>query len=209
MLARLSVTALLLAFGAARASAAPIPVRMVVVATFETGRDTGDAPGEFRLWDERAHLDEVIPERGAAGEALTAFVLDPRFDFRKTYWLFTGIAGTDPKIATIGTAAWASFVIDGDELRELDDRNAPRDWPYGLFAIGADRPDTRLSDPKHFGSAADAAPLDMRFPLNASLARWAYALTRNVALPNTPALALAAIRAGWVGFPAAQAPPPW
>ena len=216
--------------GGARALAASIPVRMVVVATFETGRDTGDAPGEFQFWVEREHLDEVIPERGAihpirrskaglyglvpgdaghmvdgAGEALTAFVLDPRFDFRKTYWLFTGISGTDPKVATIGTAAWASFVVDGDELREIDDREAPHDWPSGLFAIGADRPDVRPSDPKHFGSALDVAPLDMGFPLNAGLARWAYELTRNVKLPDTPALA--AIRAKWVGFPAAQAPP--
>ena len=208
-----------------RASAAPIPVRMVVVATFETGRDTGDAPGEFQFWVEREHMGEVIPERGAlhpirrnrrglyglvpgdaghmvdaAGEALCAFVLDPRFDFRKTYWLFTGISGTDPRVATIGTAAWASFVVDGDELRELDDREAPKDWPYGLFAIGADRPDMRPSDPKHFGSATDVAPLDMGFPLNASLTRWAYALTRNVRLPDTAALA--AIRAKWVGFPA-------
>ncbi len=232
MSVRVFATLLLLGWAVVthRASAAPIPVRMVVVATFETGRDTGDAPGEFQFWVEREHMDEVIPERGAlhpirrnrrglyglvpgdaghmvdaAGEALCAFVLDPRFDFRKTYWLFTGISGTDPKVATIGTAAWASFVVDGDELRELDDREAPKDWPYGLFAIGAERPDMRPSDPKHFGSANDVAPLDMGFPLNASLTRWAYGLTRNVPLPDTAALA--AIRAKWVGFPAAQAPP--
>ncbi len=221
---------LLLLLAGRPAFAAAIPVRMVVVATFETGRDTGDAPGEFQFWVEREHLDEVIPERGAlhpirrgksglyglvpgdadhmtdeAPEALTAFVLDPRFDFRRTYWLFTGISGTDPRVATIGTAAWASFVVDGDELREIDDREAPRGWPDGLFAIGADRPDTLPTDPKHFGSATGIGPLDMVYRLNAGLARWAYGLTREVKLADTPALA--AIRATWTGFPAAEAAP--
>jgi len=136
LLLKLSTVLLLLATAGQPGSAAdipPLPVKMVVVACFETGADTGDAPGEFQFWVEREHLDDVIPIRGAlhpvrrnkaglyglvpgdtghmgstAGEALTAFVLDPRFDFRHTYWLFTGISGVDPKVGTVGTAAWAS-----------------------------------------------------------------------------------------------------
>jgi hypothetical protein len=42
----------------------PIPVKVMVIANFEPGADTGDAPGEFQLWAEREHLDEVIPVRG-------------------------------------------------------------------------------------------------------------------------------------------------
>jgi hypothetical protein len=34
----------------AQAFQAPIPIRVVVVTTFENGQDTGDAPGEFQNW---------------------------------------------------------------------------------------------------------------------------------------------------------------
>ena len=41
--------------------AKPIRIKVVVVAAFERGEDTGDAPGEFQLWVEREHLDQVLP----------------------------------------------------------------------------------------------------------------------------------------------------
>jgi len=79
------------------------PVRVVVVANFENGADAGDKPGEYQFWVEREHLDETLKVRGAKGvvrrnkqglyglllENLTPFLLDPRFEFDKTYWLFT------------------------------------------------------------------------------------------------------------------------
>jgi len=36
-------------------------VKVVVVAMFERGADTGDEPGEFQYWVERNKLDRVIP----------------------------------------------------------------------------------------------------------------------------------------------------
>src|SRR5690348_11515466 len=44
----------------AGSAAPPIPVRVVVVAMFERGEDTGDVPGEFQLWVEREHLAQVF-----------------------------------------------------------------------------------------------------------------------------------------------------
>ena len=41
--------------------AAPIPVKVVVVTMFERGEDTGDTPGEYQLWVEREHLDQIFP----------------------------------------------------------------------------------------------------------------------------------------------------
>ena len=38
------------------ANAAPIAVRMVVVANFENGADVGDKPGEYQFWVEREHI---------------------------------------------------------------------------------------------------------------------------------------------------------
>jgi purine nucleoside permease len=212
--------------------AAPIAVKVIVVANFEPGADTGDEPGEFQLWAEREHLGEAIPVRGVlhplmrnrqglygivwgstgsmlggAAEQLTALLLDPRFDFTHTYWLFTGISGVDPKVASVGSAAWARWVVSGDTLREFDDREVPRNWPYGLFAIGAKAPDTLPTDATSFGglTPGDVGPLGMAVPLNQGLATWAVGMTRNVAIPDDPALAKA--RAAWTGYPNAQKPP--
>jgi purine nucleoside permease len=201
------------------ASMAPLPVRMVVVANFENGADVGDKPGEYQLWVEREHLDEKLEVRGAGGpvrrnkqglyglllENLTPFLLDPRFDFKRTYWLFTGISGADPQVASVGSAAWARWVVNGDELREIDDREIPSDWPYGLFAIGSLKPNTLPTDPNGFGSVESADELGMAYPLNRGLAQWAFNMTRNTVIPDTPQLAKQ--REAWNGYPNAQRPP--
>ena len=207
-----------------------VPVKVIVVANFEPGNDTGDAPGEFQFWAEREHLDEVIPIKGALhplrrnkdglygmvwgatgsmfgspAEQLMALVLDPRLDFSKTYWLFTGISGVDPNVASVGSAAWARWVVQGDTLREFDDREIPAGWPYGLFAIGANAPNMLPNDPKSFGGVTDASVLSMALPLNQRLAYWAYSRTKDVQIPDT--VALQKDRAAWKGFPNAQRPP--
>jgi purine nucleoside permease len=217
------LTASLIAFvftaSAVAAEPKPIPVRMVVVANFENGKDTGDKPGEYQFWVEREHLDETLTVRGATGvvrrnaqglyglllENLYAFVLDSRFDFSKTYWLFTGISGVDPTVASVGSAAWARWVVNGDELREIDDREIPAGWPYGLFAIGSTKPNTLPTDPNSFGSVESADELGMAYALNQGLARWAFELTKNATIPDTPTLQKQ--REAWKGYPNAQRPP--
>lgn len=208
----------------------PIPVKVMVVANFEPGADTGDAPGEFQLWAEREHLDEVIPVRGALhplrrnkdglygvvwGDPhslvampdiqLMALLLDPRFDFSHTYWLFTGISGADPEAASVGSVAWARWVVSGDAMREFAENEVPKGWPYGLFAIGAKAPGQLPAAADSFAGMTDTGSLSMAVPLNAGLAQWAFALSKDVTLPDSPALAAA--RARWTGYPAAQRPP--
>lgn len=198
----------------------PIAVKMVVVANFEPGKDEGDAPGEFQFWVEREHLNEVIPIRAAPPvrrnkdglygiklASLRDFILDPRFDFSKTYWLFTGISGVDPRMASVGSAAWAGWVVDGDALREVDDREIPKGWPYGLWPIGADRPDTLPTHLKGFAGQTDPQLIINRMvlALNRSLTDWAYRMTKDVVIPDTPALQKA--RTQWKGYANAQKPP--
>jgi purine nucleoside permease len=55
----LCVSSLLFAQIATQTS--PIRVKVVVVTMFERGEDTGDAPGEYQLWVEREHLDQILP----------------------------------------------------------------------------------------------------------------------------------------------------
>ncbi|WIW90073.1 purine nucleoside permease (plasmid) [Sphingobium sp. V4] len=208
----------------------PIPVKVIVIANFEPGEDKGDVPGEFQLWAEREKLDEVIPIKGAlhplrrngaglygmcwgspdtmlggVAEQLMSLLLDPRFDFSKTYWLFTGISGVDPQVASVGSAAWSRWVVQGDTLREFDDREVAKDWPYGLFAIGADAPNKLPANTESFAGFTDTGKLAMAVKLNQSLAQWAYDRTRDVVIPDSPELQKA--RAAWKGYPNAQKPP--
>jgi purine nucleoside permease len=60
MTRRLTLCILLLLCGfAAPAHADPIKVKVVVVAMFEVGKDTGDVPGEFQFWVEREKLERT------------------------------------------------------------------------------------------------------------------------------------------------------
>ena len=200
----------------ASAGPRPITVKVVVVAMFEVGNDTGDIPGELQYWIERDHLDKVYPlpagyhaarmnndgemailtGSGTAHAAATimALGLDPRFDFSHAYWLIAGIAGATPERASLGSAVWARWVVDGDLGYEIDPREMPQDWSTGYVPLRKTRP-----------FEAPAVPLDGQvYELNAALAQWAYELTRNVPLSDPDALKQ--IRASFAGS-AAQRPP--
>jgi purine nucleoside permease len=198
----------------------PWPVRAVIVTTFEIGNDTGDAPGEFQLWVEREHLDEVVAFPGGthplrsnadhtvlgmvsgttlvnATASMMALGLDPRFDLTHAYFLINGIAGIDPEVGSIGSAAWASYVV-GDVAREIDRADMPAEWPYGWFPVGAHAPDP---------PTVPAAPWTRTnlYILNPKLAQWAFLQTRSLKLVDDPAVA--AFRAEYKGFAEAQKPP--
>ena len=126
---------ILSAAGAFAAVPAPIPVKVVVISLFEPGADKGDTPGEYQYWVEREHLDRVFAfpqgfhdlrmnDQGVLGvlagvgtaraaASIMALGLDPRFDLSKAYWLVAGIAGADPEDASLGSAVWAEWVVDG------------------------------------------------------------------------------------------------
>src|ERR1700730_10358071 len=46
--------------------------------------------------------------RGAA--SIMALGMDPRFDLSHAYWIVPAIAGIDPNVASVGSAAWAEWV---------------------------------------------------------------------------------------------------
>lgn len=196
----------------------PLPVRIVIVTMFEIGADSGDAPGEFQFWKERRHLDTRIafPQsyhdlfynadsrilgmvtgegniRSAA--ATMALGLDGRFDLSHAYWLVAGIAGIDPEDASVGSAAWARYLVDGDLAHEIDAREIPADWKSGRFPLDRNGPgDPRPPDPR-----------GEMFELNGALRDWAYALTKDLHLPDEPGIV--AERARYVGYPMARRPP--
>lgn len=194
----------------------PIPVKVVVVAMFEVGQDTGDAPGELQYWVERDHLDRVYPlpagyhavrmndagemavltGQGTAHAAATimALGLDPRFDLSHAYWIIAGIAGGSPERVSLGSAAWARWVVDADLGYEIDAREIPPDWTTGYIPLRKTRP-----------FELPAAPLEGQvFAVNPALAQWAFHLTKDVALADSDTLK--DVRSHFGGA-AAQMPP--
>ncbi|MGA2219035.1 MAG: purine nucleoside permease [Terracidiphilus sp.] len=194
----------------------PIPVKVVVVTMFEVGEDTGDQPGELQYWVERDHLDSVYPlpagyhavRMNASGEmavltgqgtahaasTIMALGLDPRFDLTHAYWIVAGIAGGSPDRVSLGSAAWARFVVDGDLGYEIDAREIPPDWSTGYLPLRKAKP---FEPP--------AAPIDGQvYALNASLAQWAFNLTRSTPLRDSDRLK--EVRSRFDGA-AAQRPP--
>lgn len=196
-----TVTVLTLLAFACAAADQPIPVKVVVVTMFERGADTGDDPGEFQYWVEREKLDRVLPfpqgyhalrmnrdgvlgtvtgvgtARAAAN--IMALGMDPRFDLSKAYWLVAGIAGIDPADGSIGSAAWAEWVVDGDLGYEIDAREIPAGWKTGFVPLRRTIP---YEQPRR---SADVGEV---YHLGPALVDWAFRLTENTAIPDGEAL---------------------
>jgi purine nucleoside permease len=191
---------LLVPVAMAAAAERPIPVKVVVVTMFERGADTGDEPGEFQFWVERNHLDRIVSfpqgyhdlrmnKDGVLGvltgvgnsksaASIMALGLDARFDLRKAYWLVAGIAGVDPADASLGSAVWAEWVVEGDLGHEIDAREIPPGWKTGYVPL---RKSVPYEQPR---TAVDGET----YHLNAGLADWAFNLTRNVTLMDSEAM---------------------
>jgi len=212
----IAVVLLVVAATATSAKPRPIRVKVIVVAMFEVGADAGDAPGELQYWVERDHLDQVYPlaagyhavRMNGAGEmavltgqgtahaaaTIMALGLDPRFDLSHAYWIVAGIAGANPNRASLGSAVWARWVVDGDLGYEIDAREIPSDWSTGYVPLRKKRP-----------FESPAAPLDGQvYALNSGLTEWAFSLTRATPLGDSDHLK--EIRSHFDGA-AAQRPP--
>jgi purine nucleoside permease len=194
----------------------PIPVKVVVVTMFERGEDTGDVPGEYQLWVEREHLDQIFPSSGfhhlrmnkdgvlgiltgvgtaKAAASVMALGLDPRFDLSKAYWLVAGIGGGDPADVSLGSAVWCDYVLDGDLSFEIDARQIPDNWPTGYVPL-------RKGAPYQQPAVADYGEV---YALNSDLVTWALHLTQAVPLPDSDNLRK--FRSRFPGFPNALKPP--
>lgn len=202
----------------AGAPASPIQIKVVVVTMFERGEDTGDAPGEFQLWVEREHLDQVVPlpagyhhvrlnkdgvlgmvtgvGTAKAAASVMALGLDPRFDFSKAYWIVAGIGGGDPADVSLGSAVWADHVVDGDLSFEIDARQIPPGWPTGYVPLRKGTPYEQPVSNEGYGEV---------YALNSALVGWAVGLTQNVSLPDSEKLRQ--FRSRFSGFPNALKPP--
>jgi purine nucleoside permease len=159
-------------------AATRLTVRVLVLTMFD---------GETAPWLEHEHLTVRLDVGGAfapvrcdarglciatlgegksnAGTSLMAILLDRRLDLDHTFFLTAGIAGTPPSLGTLGFAAWARWVVDWDIGHHLLPDTAP-DVPHGYLPI--DGQDTST------------------YHLNEKLSTLALAVTRDVALADSP-----------------------
>ncbi|MGJ8681881.1 purine nucleoside permease [Paraglaciecola sp.] len=197
-------------------------IKAVIVTMYEDGEAVGDDAGELQLWLERGNFvhqldfplgeyDLYLSDDGVliicvgggipnATASIMALGLDNRFDLTKAYWIVAGISGGDPEDISLGSAAWAKHVVDGDLIYQIDSREMPETWPYGIIPLGAKAPAEKPED------ISTGWTLDtVSFALNSKLADWAYAQTKDVKIEDSKAIA--EFRALFKTYPNAQKPP--
>lgn len=189
--------AVLLALAAPLAWAQPVatprPLKVLIISMFEPEAAPWIAP--LKLTDSipvpgllpespalRCNADDVCLLTAGMGHAnvaasTMAVTLDPRFDLRQTYFLIAGIAGIDPARGTLGTAAWARYLVDFGIAHELDAREMPKGWASGYFGIMTRGPGEKPKLEYH----TEVAQLDE------ALLQKALALTKNAPLADSDA----------------------
>jgi len=114
-----------------------------------------------------------------AAASVMAVLFSGLFDLHETYFLVAGIAGIDPAHGTIGSAAWARYVVDGGIAHEIDAREMPRGWRDGYFGVLTHSP---VEIPKlEYHSEV--------FRLDERLLQKALEVSERTSLRDTPALA--------------------
>jgi len=111
-----------------------------------------------------------------AAASVMALVFSQVFDLSRTYFMVAGIAGINPEQGTLGSTAWARYLVDFGIQWEIDGREIPSTWTTGYLGINTKSP-------------TEKPPLDYRtevFQLNEALLQKAYALSRHVVLSDGP-----------------------
>jgi purine nucleoside permease len=137
--------------------ARPLPVKVLIINLFSLEaapwiaalKPTLDipVPGLSRDYPYvRCNGDGVCQMTTAMGHAnaaasVMAVVFSRLFDLHQTYFLIAGIAGIDPAHGTLGSAAWARYVVDSGIAHEIDARELPKGWSDGYFGVMTDGPD--------------------------------------------------------------------
>lgn len=111
-----------------------------------------------------------------AALSVSALISSDAFDISKTYFLITGIAGVNPRKATIGSVALPKFAIQVDTQMEFDAREIPTDWSTGYVPLGAGSVD---SYPK-FITGSEI------YELSDALRKQAMSVAKTVKLQDSP-----------------------
>ncbi|WP_067824858.1 purine-nucleoside phosphorylase [Nocardia inohanensis] len=134
---------------------------------------TVEVPGAYK--PVRCNADKLCVAETGQGKAnaatsMMAILGSDKFDFSHAYFLTAGIAGTPPDQGTLGSAAWARYVVDFDLGNHLEPAEAP-DVPFGYRPVEA------------YNTAV--------YKLDDALVDKAFELSQGVQLADTPQVAAA------------------
>lgn len=176
--------------------ARPVAVRVMTIVMAEGGPDPAKWTGEGKWWVENERLNTRIVVDGlrepvlcsAEGHCLMVTGVGPvesaasvmavglsrELDLRRTYFLVAGIAGVSPEVGTVGSAAWAEWVVSADTRSEIDIRELPKTFEFSGFRTFCQVP------------WCDGWPGEIgAYHLEPGLQQWAFQLSRNVKLSDT------------------------
>ncbi|KIK51123.1 hypothetical protein GYMLUDRAFT_234345 [Collybiopsis luxurians FD-317 M1] len=75
-----------------------------------------------------------------AASTISALVYSNIFNLKTTYFFIAGIAGVNPKVATIGDVTFAQYAVQVALQYEFDAREMPEDFPTGYVPQGSTAP---------------------------------------------------------------------
>ena len=124
---------------------------------------------------------QLVAGEGEINAAISTFSLvsSPLFNLTHTYFLLAGDGGINPKVATIGSVAFAQYAVQVALQYEIDAREKPPEFASGYIPQGSTLPD---SYPRYiYGTEV--------FQLNDALREHALSLARTATLADSPAAA--------------------
>lgn len=134
--------------------------KVVVVSMFELERDPWlkeldfvhnvSVPGLSPLYPQVHFTTNYTIMQATTGEgeinaasSITALLLNPLFDFSKSYFLIAGIAGGESSLTTIGSVTFAKYAVQVGLQYQVDYReyiHTNPNWTSGYFGYGVDNP---------------------------------------------------------------------
>ncbi|KAF7316197.1 WD-REPEATS-REGION domain-containing protein [Mycena indigotica] len=112
-----------------------------------------------------------------AASTISAVVYSGNFNLTSTYFLVAGVAGINPKLATIGAVTFARYAVQVGVQFEVDARQIPSNFSTGYFAQGSTGPGQPPSVDWWYGTEV--------FELNDALRQAAFNLTMPAILNDS------------------------
>lgn len=202
----------------------PLQVKAVIITFWCVPTEVGPGD-EFDSWVERLPLPDVVQWPAAcdasgrpdclrwnsglstlgvctgagkvtAAAALSSLLHHPRLQFDgNTLWLSAGVAGADPRAASLGSAVWTSVAVDGERAFFLDSREMPQNWPIGWVPLSRKRP---YGAPRPSQQEAAKFRVALKPPPADGLLERAFRRSLSVSLGDS--VKLQALRKPWASF---------
>ncbi|KAF7318699.1 Purine nucleoside permease protein [Mycena chlorophos] len=85
---------------------------------------------------------QLTTGEGEANAAVSVATLafSPLLNLTQTYFMIAGIAGINPKVASVGSVTFARYAVHVGLQYEIDAREIPSNWSTGYFAQDATQP---------------------------------------------------------------------